>query len=161
MITGMQALADERLYYRYLHSLDAREVLVHYGAEHVTEQPGEDGTTELVHSCLIDRVEPHHRNRDANPSASVNVEKRKFICYASQWRGDLFHLVMKMEGKESFSEALLAVSDLIHAGPTTTRRSKTSWCAPWPRRAPTRWPRRPTGSRSSIPGSSGRCRIPT
>ena len=117
MITGMQALADERLYYRYLHSLDAREVLVHYGAEHVTEQPGEDGTTELVHSCLIDRVEPHHKHRDANPSASVNVEKRKFICYASKWKGDLFHLIMKMEGKESFSEALLAVSDLIHAGP--------------------------------------------
>lgn len=117
MQVGMAALTEERLYYRYLNALDAREVLAHYGAQNVTEQPGEDGTTELVHSCLLDRVDPHHKNGDANPSAAVNVEKRKFICYASKWKGDLFHLVMKMEGKDSFSDALLAVSDLIHAGP--------------------------------------------
>jgi DNA primase len=113
----MQSLSERRWYYRYLNALDAREVLDHYGAENITEMPGGEGTTELVHSCLLDRVDPHHKNGDAHPSASVNVEKRKFICYASKWRGDLFHLVMKMEGKESFSDALLAVSDLIHAGP--------------------------------------------
>ena len=123
--TGMASLTQERMYQRYLQALDAREVLAHYGAEHITEQPGENGTTELVHSCLIDRVEPHHKNGDANPSASVNIEKRKFICYASNWRGDLFHLIMKMEGKETFSDGLLAVSDLIHGGPDNEQDFKT------------------------------------
>lgn len=117
MTIGMGDLSEQRWIQRYLAKLDGREVLTRYGAQNVSEQPGENGTTELIHSCLIERVEPHHTHGDANPSAALNVEKRFYICYANGWHGNLFHLIMKLEGKESFSDALLSASELIHAGP--------------------------------------------
>lgn len=117
MTTGMDTLAQQRWYRIYRDKLDAREVLSHYGAINVTEQPGGDGTTELIHSCLIDRVEPHHTNGDASPSAALNVEKKVYVCYASRWKGDLLHLIMKMENCASFSESLARVSELMREGP--------------------------------------------
>lgn len=92
-------------YREYRRRLDVRAVLEHYGAENSYEQSGSDGTTEVIHSCLIDRVEPHHANGDANPSAACNVDKKVYICY-QWWGGDLFHFIAKMEGKESLSEII-------------------------------------------------------
>jgi hypothetical protein len=91
------------MYREYRRRLDVRAVLEHYGAENSYEQSGSDGTTEIIHSCLIDRVEPHHTNGDANPSAACNVDKKVYICY-QWWGGDLFHLIAKMEGKESLAD---------------------------------------------------------
>lgn len=112
----MSALADlarKAHYAEYLRRLDARALLEHYGAQNVREQVNRDGSVELIHSCLLDRVEPHHANGDANPSAAVNVEKKTFVCYSAGIGCDLIHLAMKLEGKESFAEALTAVSGFL------------------------------------------------
>ena len=85
------------LFREYQNRLDVRAVLEHYGAENVSERRGADGTTEIVHSCLLDRVEPHHSHGDANPSASANVEKGLYCCY-TYWSGTIFQLIQRLEG---------------------------------------------------------------
>jgi hypothetical protein len=107
-LEGMRGELDE-----YRRRLDAREVLARYGAENCTEQTNrKDGTTEIVHSCLLDRVEPHHRNGDKNPSAWCNVDKNLYVCSA-YWSGDLLHLIQKLEGKDTMREALPIVGEML------------------------------------------------
>jgi hypothetical protein len=100
------------LYRDYKRRLDVRQVLDHYGAENVSEVVSADGTTELVHSCLLDRIEPHHANGDAHPSAWVNVEKGLYCC-AVYWAGDIFHLIQKLEGKEDLNGVMPVVSNFL------------------------------------------------
>ena len=108
---------DRRAEYR--RRLDARAVLEHYGAQNCREQPGPDGTTEIVHSCLLDRVEPHHTNGDRNPSACLNVEKKLYVCYSMGWGGDLLRLIQKMENAESLGEVGAMVGGML-TGSTRT-----------------------------------------
>ena len=109
----MAGLLDRAAYNDYKRRLDGRALLEHYGAQNCTEQPGADGTTEIVHSCLLDRVEPHHTNGDANPSACLNIDKGVYVCYALGWGGDLMHLVAKLEDKDSLSAALPTISEML------------------------------------------------
>lgn len=103
----MNDLQQLATYDQYLRRLDARALLDHYGAQRCTEQLNRhDGTTEIVHSCLIDRVHRHHVNGDANPSASCNIEKKKYVCYSLGWGGDLLHFIQMMEGHADPREAL-------------------------------------------------------
>jgi len=80
---GLQTLINDSLYQEYKRRLNVREVLAHYGAENCREMTGPDGTTEIIHSCLLDRVEPHHKNGDRNPSACltgdtlINIQQGK------------------------------------------------------------------------------------
>jgi hypothetical protein len=111
--TGLQAMLDKDIYRSYLDRLDARALLEHYGATHCTEQPNKDGSIEIIHSCLLDRVERHHANGDQNPSAACNVEKKTYVCYSMGFGCDLFHLVMKLEGKENFADALSAINPFL------------------------------------------------
>jgi len=113
MQIGLDWLVDKDAYHRTLQRLDARALLEHYHAENCTEQLNRDGTTEIVHSCLLDRVEPHHTNHDANPSAALNVDKKVYCCYAGGWSGDLFHLVQKLERNESFADGLEVVGRFL------------------------------------------------
>lgn len=106
MKIGLDHLVQKDLYASSLRRLDARALLTHYGAENCTEQSGGDGTTEIVHSCLLDRVEPHHANGDAHPSASCNLDRKLYVCYALGWGGDLFHLIQKLENKEGFADTV-------------------------------------------------------
>lgn len=112
MKVGFDFLANKNLYREYTRRLNARDVLDYYGAENCYEIAGSDGTTEVVHSCLLDRVEPHHRNGDRNPSASINLDKKAYVCY-NYWGGDLFHLIMKMEKKESLSDVIPLVGEFL------------------------------------------------
>lgn len=82
----------------YLRRIDCEAVLEHYGAENVHR----DGD-ELVHSCIIDHVDPHHAHGDATPSARLNVEKKVFNCW-SYGGGDIFWLILQMERKDHFHE---------------------------------------------------------
>lgn len=82
----------------YLRRIDCEAVLEHYGAENVHR----DGD-ELVHSCILDQVEPHHAHGDATPSARLNVEKKLFNCW-SFGGGDIFWLILQMEQKQYFHE---------------------------------------------------------
>lgn len=99
-------------YQDYRRRLDARAVLNHYGIENEREEVTHAGETEVIHSCLLDRVEPHHNNSDQNPSASCNLDRKLYICYA-HWGGSLFHLIQKMENKTSFDEILPVVSGML------------------------------------------------
>lgn len=112
-MTGMQALLDKATYKAYLERLDARALLEHYGALNCRDEHNKDGTTEVIHSCLLDRVEPHHSNGDQSPSAACNVDKKTYVCYSSGMGCDLFHLVMKLEGKESFSESMSVIGSFL------------------------------------------------
>lgn len=105
-------MRQQERYRDYRRRLDARLVLSHYGAENSYEQINSDGTVEVIHSCLIDRVEPHHANGDANPSAACNLDKKLYICY-QWWGGDLFHFIAKMEGKESFADIIPMLSGFL------------------------------------------------
>lgn len=120
---GIQSIMEKGVYESYLNRLDARALLEHYGARNQTEQVNvKDGTTEIVHSCLIDRVYPHHSNGDTNPSASCNVDKRKYVCYSLGMGCDLFHLVMKLEGRESLAESMSLVAQFLTGATVSARR---------------------------------------
>jgi Toprim domain-containing protein len=109
MTYGLESLSQFAEYHR---RLDAREVLAHYGAQNCTEQNNRDGTTEIVHSCLLDRVEPHHKNHDQNPSAWVNTDKNLYVCSA-YWSGSLLSLIQKLEGKETLHDALPVIGEML------------------------------------------------
>jgi len=121
--SGLDAILQEGFYHEYLRRLDAQAVLDHYGAENQREDRNKDGTTEIIHSCLLDRVEPHHSNGDRNPSAACNLEKKKYVCYAGGWSGDLIHLVAKMEGAE-FADSLGLVGQFLTGATLDTETFK-------------------------------------
>lgn len=100
---SLTAFNNRILYQQYRRRIDARAVLEHYGAENCTEITGEDGSVEIVHSCLLDRVEPHHAHGDENPSAACNVDKKLYVCY--NYAGmDLFRFIARMERKGHLSD---------------------------------------------------------
>lgn len=95
---GFGSLVDRSNYHEYLRRIDVEAVLDYYGADNLYRKGNE-----LIHSCLLDRVDEHHQNGDANPSASMNVEDKVYNCY-TYGGGDVFWLITKMEGKEHFHE---------------------------------------------------------
>jgi DNA primase len=95
----------------YLRRVDAEAVLDHYGPENVIDRTGRNGR-ELIHSCLIDRVDPHHAHGDANPSASLNVDKKVYNCY-SYGGGDIFWLMTLLEGKSAFHEIVPLLREFL------------------------------------------------
>ena len=121
-MSTLQQILDKEAYQGFLHRLDARALLEHYGAQHCTEQANRDGTTEIVHSCLLDRVEPHHTNGDENPSAAVNLDKKTFVCYSLGFGCDLFHLVMKLEGKESLTDSMTMIGQFLTGATVDLKR---------------------------------------
>lgn len=113
MKLGMKHVEDSLVFADYRRRLDARAVLDFYGAENCHEEINKDGiTVEIIHSCLLDRVEPHHANGDQNPSAACNVDKKLYTCYA-YWSGDLFRLIQKMEGQGSLEGIAPVVRDFL------------------------------------------------
>lgn len=105
--------ADYALKRELAQRLDSQAILDHYGAENSYEQfNAEDGSTEVVHSCLIDRVRPHHMNGDQNPSASCNLERGLYVCYSytdpetGKSGMDMISLVMLLEGKKFASDVV-------------------------------------------------------
>lgn len=92
--------SDDQLtkeYRRLVSTIDPYELLARYGAENIGEV-GRDGD-QIRHSCLIDKVEPHHKNGDSNPSALLHAEKKLYICFG-YGGGDIFWLLQKMEQKD-------------------------------------------------------------
>lgn len=116
-MTVLSLLTAEGRYRDYLRRLDARALLDHYGMQNDHEERTTSGETEVIHSCLLDRVDRHHNNGDQNPSASCNLQRKLYICY-SYWGGDLFHLVQKLENRDSF-EAILPVVAPFLSGTVT------------------------------------------
>ncbi|QDF18634.1 DNA primase [Gordonia phage Pupper] len=110
MKTGIGAIRERisrMSYQEILHQIDVEALLAHYGAENASEMPHKDGeSTEILHSCLLDRVHRHHANGDAHPSASANIEMKTYVCW-SFWGGDIIHFIMKMEGFDEVDQALL------------------------------------------------------
>lgn len=96
----------------YWSRLDAQAVLDHYGAQNCRTELNRDGTTEIIHSCLLDRVEPHHSHGDTSPSASCNLEKKLYVCY-SYWGGSLLDLIAKMEGTDSLEDLAPVIGEFL------------------------------------------------
>lgn len=114
MKRALPMLTAQARYEDYRRRLDARALLEHYGMVNDHDEITHTGETEVIHSCLLDRVDRHHNNGDQNPSAACNLDKKLYICY-SYWGGDLFHLVQKLENKDSF-EAILPIIAPFLAG---------------------------------------------
>jgi len=119
MKVGLSHFTNRKLYEEYKRRLDARAVLEHYGAENISEIPGRDGSIEVVHSCLLDRVEPHHRHGDQNPSAACNLDFKLYCCY-SYWSGDLFHFIAKMERKDHLADILPVIGEFLDEGTSSS-----------------------------------------
>lgn len=112
MRSALSYLTTQSSYEEYRRRLDARKVLDYYGVENDYEETTSSGETEVIHSCLLDRVDRHHNNGDAHPSASANLDRKLYICY-SYWGGDFFHLIQKMENKSSFAEIVPILAPLL------------------------------------------------
>ena len=112
MRLGMGHVAESFAYADYHRRLDAQAVLDHYGAENQRTEINKDGTTEIIHSCLLDRVERHHANGDQNPSAACNLDKKLYACYV-WWSGDMFHLIQKLEGQEGIDGIIPIVGEFL------------------------------------------------
>lgn len=80
--------------------LDGRAVLAYYKAQNCRDQINRDGTTEVIHSCLLDRVFTHHSHGDAVPSAALNIDKNQYCCYSSGIGCSLEKLVSHLEGDD-------------------------------------------------------------
>lgn len=108
---GMGALAareeSTKLHGEYLRRIDVEAVLDHYGADNVHRKGDE-----IIHSCLLDRVDPHHAHGDSNPSASMNIESKLYNCYG-YGGGDVLWFMTKMEGKEHFHQIVPMLSDFL------------------------------------------------
>jgi hypothetical protein len=112
-VRGLAHFVGRETYAEYRARLDVRELLAHYDAENAYDWTNPDGTAEIMHSCLLDRVERHHTNGDATPSASANCDKKTYNCYSGYWAGDIFHLVMKLENKTSFENIVPVLGDFL------------------------------------------------
>ncbi len=112
MIEGMGELVNAKIYKDYRRRLDPYKVLDYYDAEHRHEIRGENGSTEVVHSCLLDKVDAHHSNGDRNPSACMNIERKTYICY-SYWGGDVFHFIKMMEGKKELVDIIPVLTNFL------------------------------------------------
>ena len=121
MKIGLDHIVQKDVYADYLRRLDVRAVLDHYGAEHCSETTGSDGTTEIVHSCLLDRVHPHHKNGDQNPSACANIEKKLYVCYGFGGM-NFFHFIATMEGKEELADIVPVVGRFLSGAVTDAPR---------------------------------------
>lgn len=100
----LDQLNNKSKYDEYRRRIDPQLVLDYYGAQNAYEINTGEGV-EVQHSCLIDRVDPHHTNGDQNPSARMNLEKKLYVCY-TYGGGDIFWLIRTMEGKETFEEII-------------------------------------------------------
>lgn len=88
--------------------LDARALLEHYGAQNIIEVGNE-----LIHSCLVDLVLPHHTHGDAAPSAALNSRTLLFNCF-SYGGGDVLWLIQQMEGCDR-QDAMGVLDQFLHA----------------------------------------------
>lgn len=116
--------AKEIPFDEYTRRIDPRAILDYYDAENAFEQTNTDGTVEVIHSCLLDRVESHHQNGDQHPSAALNIDRKLYVCYSysdpdpdSRYWGksgmNLFRLIMKLEGKSDVSQVIPEISRFL------------------------------------------------
>ncbi|AEQ21066.1 DnaG-like DNA primase [Rhodococcus phage E3] len=104
---GFAKTVDYTLLEEYRRRIDVEAVLDHYGAENCFQIGNE-----IQHSCLVDRVDPHHSNGDKNPSARANLDEKLYVCY-SYGGGDIFWLIQKMEGADSVADILPVVAQFL------------------------------------------------
>lgn len=112
MKSALSKIEANSRYDEYLGRLDARAVLEHYGMENDHDEITDRGETEVIHSCLLDKIDRHHNNGDQNPSASCNLDRKLYVCFA-YWGGDLLHLIMKLENRNSFEEIVPLIAPFL------------------------------------------------
>jgi hypothetical protein len=119
MRTGFAEIRNRFNFSAALKAIDCQAVLDYYGARNCEERRnGRDGTTEIIHSCLLDAVEPHHASGDEKPSASMNVDKATYHCY-SYWQGGIFDFLKKMEQTEELNGIIGVLQQVLGDAPTS------------------------------------------
>ena len=98
MRSGFSSIArtNKRQYLQVVKNIDAEDVLDYYQADNISLSHSSNGD-ELIHSCLLDRVDPHHSHGDSTPTACLSVDDKLYYCFA-YGGGDLFWLLEKLEG---------------------------------------------------------------
>lgn len=88
----------ERAVEKYAESASALEIIRNLGARNIKNPEGKW----IIHSCLIDQFDPHHRNGDANPSAAINRDTKSYNCfgYGSMNLDDLLTLAFGNDGRK-------------------------------------------------------------
>lgn len=61
-----------------IENVDVIEVLEALGAKNIRDQ----ASGWVIHSCLIDIVDPHHNNGDRNPSAAIDKKSKRYSCFS-------------------------------------------------------------------------------
>ncbi len=89
-LSGQPKLKD--VVHKVSSHLDAMALLDYYHAENISEIHTPHGL-ELRHSCLIERVEPHHSHSDSSASASLRVDNLNYGCWS--WGGGGFFWLLK------------------------------------------------------------------
>lgn len=124
MRTGFAEIRARFDFAEALRSIDCEAVLAYYGARNCEErQNGRDGTREVIHSCLLDAVEPHHARGDESPSASMNLDKATYNCY-SYWSGGIFDFIKKMEQTEDLNGIIGVLQQVLGDLPSSADRSE-------------------------------------
>lgn len=54
----------------------------------------------IVHSCIIDVFEPHHKNRDSSPSAGINVRTGAYNCFTYSDHSISFRRLCEIIGRD-------------------------------------------------------------
>jgi DNA primase len=88
---AVQEHTNRDMYRSILRRVNPDAVLDHYGAQNIYRKGDE-----IIHSCLLDRVYPHHTNGDRSPSAALNTEKLVYNCFTGGG-GDLLWFIQEME----------------------------------------------------------------
>lgn len=83
---------------QYTETASALEIIRNLGARNIKNPKGEW----IIHSCLIDQFDPHHRNGDSNPSAAINRDTKRYNCfgYGSMTLDSLLTLALGNDSKK-------------------------------------------------------------
>lgn len=124
-VADRQAFAD---YANIRHRIDGWRLLEYYGADNCRP---ETDLGEVVHSCLLDSVIPHHQNGDQNPSASFNVKSLLWSCWGyhddrGRSGGDALWLVQQMEGCGP-AQAVSILREMLLDDDTSWSRERQEW----------------------------------
>lgn len=68
----------------------------------------------LIHSCIIDKVIPHHANGDINGSAEINIKTGVYICFVYMDKAISFKNLCKiMHDKCSFDSDIIVTDSAL------------------------------------------------
>lgn len=93
-------------YRSVLRNVDPMDILRKYNAKNIHYEGNK-----IIHSCLLDQVNPHHSHGDENASAVMFADTLSYNCW-SYGGGSILWFIQEMEGVNS-DEALNILAELM------------------------------------------------